>query len=316
MINRLKCSRCGAEQEIASDIIGIKCEYCGEPIINIPDKYLKVLKCPKTIPHEEALTNIRKFLLERVGRGYSIHNIIKFCIPIWRGIVEGRFRYIGYKKHIVTKTIKTKRGTRVKTETYYIPVDKTIQVHEKIAVPGRINKDIYALDEVLDNSIHISKYDNIENLVDKGWEIVIPELSYDEAANRLDDEIEERLYRNASNDVDELFDYDAELSVTSIDLVYYPVVEFTYLFKNKRYRGVFDPTRREILRCEIPMKRIKRIIYGAVAYLISLFTGYVSLSTTALSNSGAVAPLLIGIIAGGMGAYALYKATSPQEVYD
>lgn len=313
---RLKCQNCGAEQEVASDIIGIKCEYCGEPIINIPDKYGEILKCPKTMPSEEVLTHIRKFLIDKVGEGYTIHNMINFCIPIWRGTVEGTFSYIGYKKHVETETIKTKKGTMVRTKTYYIPVDKTIQVHKVIAVSGRINEDIYAIDEVLNNSVYVEEYDSVKGLVNNGWELVLPELSMDEAINRMDDEAEELLYREVSNKVEEILDYYADLNVTTIDLIYYPVVEFTYLYKNKRYRGIFDPARREVLRCEIPMKKIKRIVYGAGAYLITLASGYLSLSTALHSSLSPAIPLIVGVIAGGVGAYILYKVTSPQEVYD
>jgi len=316
MIIKLRCNYCGAETEIPSDIIGIKCEYCGSPIIHIPDKYKQVLNFPNTLTIEESLTRIRKFLLNKVGQGYTIHSYTEFTIPIWRGIAKGKFNYEGYKKHIVTKTIKTNKSTTVKTETYYIPINRTTEVNEWIAIPGRINEDIYALDEILQNSLKIREYTDAENMVKNGWEIVIPELSREEAINKIDDEAEERLYNRALKEVDELLDYNAHLYVDNLDLVYYPVIEFTYLFKKKRYRGVFDPVIGEVIRCEIPIKKTKRILYATLAYTILILL--VMLIANIKPAPDVIIPthLILGLGAGGFGAYMIYRATAPQEVYD
>jgi len=316
MIIKLKCQTCGAEQETPSDIIGFKCSYCGSPVVNIPNKYRETsILCPDSISVEETLRKIRRFLSSKVGDGYSIHRAFKFCLPIWRGRVKGRFRYKGYRKHTVTKTIKTGKTTTVKVETYYIPVEESIEVDRLIATPGRINKDIYALDEILDNAKRIKKYIELNHMVINGWEPVIPEVSLEEARNLLDDLAEEELVREAEERVDELLDYDAYLEVEQIELLYYPAIEFTYLYKGKRYRGIYDPVVGDVIRCEVPLGRWKRALYALTSYIILGALLAISILYRP-TESLTIGHILIAGGAGALGTYTLIKATSSQEVYD
>ncbi len=315
MIIKLKCNNCGAEDDYSSDIIATKCKYCGSPILNIPKKYLNMIRCPQAITKDESFSKIRKFLLDKVGEEASIQNLIPFTLPIWRGNVKGTFHYEGYRKHTVTKTVKSGKETHVVTETYYIPVDKTLDIDEKVSTPGRLNEDILALDEILDNSLIINKYSEISELVEKGWELTLPEISSEEAKNRLDDKLEEILYEKAKEEVDELLNYEASLRTYKIDLIYYPVIEFTYLYKNKRFRGVLDPVQGKVIRCEIPLTKSKRLIYTILSYGVLAIVSILTPNYIHATNIGPI-PIIIGLAAGGIGSYTLIRATASQEVYD
>jgi predicted RNA-binding Zn-ribbon protein involved in translation (DUF1610 family) len=309
-ITRPRCRNCGAPIEGTNEIVGFKCRYCGEINIMIDETLSRLIKTPETMEHTEMRGLIRKFLLEEVGQKASIYRMHSYVLPIWRGRATGRCYYRGYRKEVKTRTRKVGKNTVVETYTICIPIEGERDIDEAISTPGKIDIEIYALDEILGNAKEIGKYIEIERFIDKGWNIVIPDINYHEAREEMDDEIEDILYRWAEGEMTEVFEVTPNISIKDIDLIPYPIIEFTYLYRGRRYKGVADPTQKKVIRMEKPLTPLKKMIYTVLSY------SSIALGTLASYIIHQPESIIAALLTAGIGGYMIWKATSSEEIYD
>jgi|Deesub1362A_J573_1020465.scaffolds.fasta_scaffold00012_173 hypothetical protein len=305
-----KCKYCGAEAEGTHEVIGFKCEYCGEININIKPGYLPLIKTPKSVSVSKLRNTIREFLLREVGGKASIYNIRPYVLPIWRGYVKGDCYYRGYKRETRTRTRKVGKKTYVETYVVYIPMEGFKKVDEHVSVSGKIDLEIYALDEILDNALKTREYIEPEEFIGEGWRLLAPELMIEEAREKIDDEVEDSLYRWATSKMTEVFELKPRIKVEEIDLIFYPIIEFNYLYRGRRYKGVADAVKNMVIRMEKPLKPLKRVLYGALAYTS---IGIGTFLSTQLTSPAYYVAWIISALVGG---YLMWRATAHEEVYD
>lgn len=309
-IVEIKCKFCGAPIDISPDTIGFKCPYCGRINLDLSEKIRGYVKTPKSFRDIDIKNLIREFLIKRVGGEVELYKIHPIAIPIWRGHVTGKCRYRGYKTSVVSHTKKVDGKTYVETHTVYIPVEGVREVDLYTPAFGKVYMDVYALDEILENALEISDYTDTEKLIENGWIALNTEYKPEEAREKIDDLSEDKLFEWAEENMKEVFECSPTIEIEALDLILYPIILFTYLYKGKRYRGVADGVKKEISRMEIPLKKRRREIYFITGYLTLIASGLIG----AILNND-LSWLFAGL-AGIAPPYMIWRATASEEIYD
>ena len=339
-IHEISCSNCGAPLSYMEGEAVITCEYCGtttmlagyDNIVTVESHYL----LPPKVGRDEAIGIASGWLKKGFYKSKDLPNKVSWrktevrVLPYWIVRCTGNTRWSGMQKR--TKT--TGKGKNKTSETYWEPVQgritddytwpvyaredtsefwgiRNIEPGKQCVFPDwgkfifRIggskkapNKDL--LEGKMDFSIDELKKFNMQEHIINGQ--IIQEKAEVSARNR----IIELHQQKAESKATKITDVDTTIDVQGVDLVYVPIWELEYAYKDKNYRILVDASRQEVLSGEAPVgKWAKATVFDIIFLLIAAIFAAIGGTT-----DGASWPWIgAGVFGGSAVAYFIWTAT-------
>ena len=339
-IHEISCSNCGAPLSYIEGEAVITCEYCGtttmlagfDNIVTVESHYL----LPPKVGRDEAIGIASSWLEKGFYRSKNLPKRVSWkttetkVLPYWIVRCTGSTSWSGMQKR--TKTIG--EGKNKKTETYWEPVQGRIKEDYTWPVyareddsefwgirnlePGRQcvfpdwgkfilrlggskkARNINLLKDKKDFSIDELKKFNMQEHIINGQ--VVQERAERSARDRIIELHREKAESKATR----ITDCDTTVNVQGVDLVYVPVWEIEYGYKDKNYHILVDASRQEVLSGEVPVSKwAKATIFDIVFLLIAAVFAAIGGAT-----DGAAWPWIgAGVFGGSAVAYSIWTAT-------
>ena len=339
-IHEISCSNCGAPLSYIEGEAVITCEYCGtttmlagfDNIVTLKSHYL----LPPKVGRDEAIGIASSWLEKGFYRSKNLPKRVSWkkteakVLPYWIVRCTGSTHWSGMQKR--TRTIG--EGKNKKSETYWEPVQGRIKEDYTWPVYAREDdsefwgirnlepgkqcvfpdwgkfilrfggskkaRNINLLKDKKDFSIDDLKKLNMQEHIING------QIVQERAERSARDRISELHHEKAQSKATRITDCDTTVDVQGVDLVYVPVWELEYAYKNKNYHILVDASRQEVLSGEAPVgKWAKATVFDIVFLLIAAIFAAIGGAT-----DGVAWPWIgAGVFGGSAIAYSIWTAT-------
>lgn len=338
-IHEISCSNCGAPLTYMQGEAVITCQYCGTTtmlaglgtIVTVESHYL----LPPKVGRDEAISIASAWLGKGFHKAKNLAGSVRWIttearvLPYWVVRSKGNTLWRGMQK----KTRSVSSGKERRTEEYWEPDQgsfseeytwpvyaredssefwgiRNIEPGHKSVFPdwGRFifrfgGSKTAPNENLLEGKAPFS----IEELKERGLEgcIVNGQIIQDRAERSARDRIMERHAKKAEGKATRITDVDTTIDVQGVDLIYVPVWELEYVYREKTYHMLVDASRSKVLSAEMPVgKWAKAVIFDVVmAVLAAICLG--------MGLSGDITPLtILGAVFGAGGiAYTVWTYT-------
>ncbi len=339
-IHEISCSNCGAPLSYIEGEAVITCEYCGtttmlagfDNIVTVKSHYL----LPPKAGRDEAIGIASSWLEKGFYRSKNLPKRVSWktieskVLPYWIVRCTGSTRWSGMQKR--TKTIG--EGKNKKSEKYWEPVQGRIKEDYTWPVYAREDdsefwgirnlepgkqcvfpdwgkfifrlggskkaRNINLLKDKKDFSIDDLKKLNMQEHIING------QIVQERAERSARDRIIELHHEKAESKATKITDCDTTIDVKGVDLVYVPVWELEYVYRNKKYHILVDASRQEVLSGEAPVSKwAKATVFDIVFLIIAAI--FAAIGGTI---DGAAWPWIgAGVFGGSAIAYSVWTAT-------
>jgi len=284
----LRCTYCGAEFEVPSEVKIATCPYCGTTVnIETGEVDIDHYIFPVVYDNGRAYGKLKAIISRQFGAPSDLLESMN--------LIDRQLHYIPLYIYYVEGRAETKEGEALEVETLAIPAMKIVP----LPIPEKYKFPVRGREYFKPSIIKAGKYYTPQ---------VVP--------SELEEYVKIKVYTRLISEVKlAKLDVPVEVKCRYEGLVHYPIWDFTYKYRRENYRGIVDAVCGEVLYAEYPMSTIHRTISIAIAAGLIGCGGAIGL-LFGLIMKNIVACLLGGTIAGIAGAIpAATKSTYKKQVY-
>jgi LSD1 subclass zinc finger protein len=340
-IHEISCSNCGAPLTYMQGEAVITCQYCGtttmlaalNTIVTVESHFM----LPPKAGRDEAISIASAWLGKGFYKSKNLAGTVRWTtteakvLPYWVVRSKGNTMWRGMQK----KTRSVGSGKERKSEEYWEPAQgsfseeytwpvyaredtsefwgiRNIEPGHKSVFPDwgkfifRFGGSKAAPNE---NLLEGKAPFSIEELKERDLQgsIVNGQIVQDRAERTGRDRIIERHAKKAEGKATRITDCDTTVDVQGVDLVYVPVWELEYVYRDKTYHMLIDASRKKVLSAEMPVgKWAKAVIFDVIMFLLAAV--FAAIGATG-DPSPAWAWILMGVFGGGGIAYSAWTYT-------
>lgn len=275
---QLKCKICGAPIDITPEDAVYNCNSCGQAFTADGKTFENHYFFPNILNKDKIHEIISKFIKKnsflRGIKDYSIKSIMPILLPFWIVKTQANTHFLGYLKYSETRTRRTSSGS-IKSEsvTVYKPIEEDINEERTDIILARRATTIFGykkvkklIEENMQNMVHF----DIDLLKDKEQEFqyLSTEFSDIDANQLIKTKIFDEHRARAEKKCTKVFDCYTQISFLGTFFTHFPVWEVEYDFKGETYRVAINGNTGEIIKGEIPVTKLFRIVNFSISILL------------------------------------------------
>ncbi|UJG44672.1 MAG: hypothetical protein K9W46_05700 [Candidatus Heimdallarchaeum endolithica] len=277
---QLKCKICGAPIDINPEDAIYNCNSCGQAFTadgkTFENHYFFPNSLNKDKVHEIVGRFIKKNSFLRGIKNYSIKSIKPMLLPFWIVRTRSNTHFLGYLKYSETRTRTSGKSTTSESVTVYRPIEEDINEDRTDVILARRATVIFGYKKVkkliernIENMVHF----DINLLKDKEHEFqyLSTEFSDIDANQLIKTKIFDEHRRKAEKKCTKVFDCYTQITFLGTFFTHFPVWLVEYDFKGETYRVVINGNNGEIIKGEIPVTKLFRIINFSLSILMIAF---------------------------------------------